>query len=422
MQRVAAAGGVPTSIAGVLMSEIVLVNLSGQDQPGITSSLMSILAEYDVRVLDIGQAMIHDTLALGILLELPDETQGSPVLKDLLFEAHQLDLRIQFTPISRTAYEHWVHNANQRRYVVTLVGRSVTADQIARIGSVITENGLNIEDIVRLSGRSPLHDDDPTSRACIELTLRGRPHSVDQMTADFLDISDELGIDISFQEDNFYRRNRRLVVFDMDSTLIQQEVINELAAEAGVRDKVTEVTEAAMRGEIDFTESLKQRVALLEGLPESVLQRVAQRLTLTEGAERLIATLRTLGYRTGVISGGFGYFGRFLQQQLDVDYVHANELEIVDGCLTGRVSGPVVDGERKAKLLQDIAEQEAVELAQVIAVGDGANDLPMLRLAGLGIAFHAKPMVQKSARQAISTIGLDGVLYLMGMKDSENPH
>ena len=404
------------------MSEIVLVNLSGQDQPGITSSLMSILAEYDVRILDIGQAMIHDTLALGILLELPDESQSSPVLKDLLFEAHQLNLHIQFSPISEGQYDDWVRSEDQQRYVVTLVGRSITAEQIGRIGQVITENGLNIEDIVRLSARTPLHDEDTNSRACIELSLRGRPQSVDTMKADFLDISDELGIDISFQEDNFYRRNRRLVVFDMDSTLIQQEVINELAAEAGVREKVSEVTEAAMRGEIDFRESLTQRVALLEGLPESVLQRVAGRLTLTEGAERLIATLRTLGYRTGVISGGFGYFGRYLQEHLNLDYVHANELEIVDGYLTGRVTGAIVDGDRKAELLRDIAEQEQVDLAQVIAVGDGANDLPMLRLAGLGIAFHAKPLVQKKARQAISTIGLDGVLYLMGMKDSENPH
>ncbi|PWG64606.1 phosphoserine phosphatase SerB [Sediminicurvatus halobius] len=403
-------------------SEIVLVNFSGTDRPGITASLMGILAGYDVRVLDIGQAMIQDTLALGILIKLPDAARSAPVLKDLLFEAHKLDLRVRFTPVSGEEYERWVVGEPRQRYVLTLLGRRVTALQIARIAGVVTAHGLNIEDIVRLSGRSALHDDDRGSRACLELTLRGEPADADAMKAEFLSISEEMDVDISFQEDNFYRRNRRLVVFDMDSTLIREEVIDELAWEAGAGEAVSRVTAAAMRGEIDFSESLRQRVALLEGLEESVLERVAERLTLTEGAERLLKTLRTLGYRTAVISGGFDYFGRRLQRRLRLDYVHANRLEIVDGRLTGRVLGEIVDGERKAALLREIAAEEGIELAQVIAVGDGANDLPMLRVAGLGIAFHAKPLVQKSARQAISTIGLDGVLYLMGMKDAENPH
>lgn len=403
-------------------TEIVLVNISGTDRPGITASLMGILAGYDVRVLDIGQAMIHDTLALGILIKLPDARRSAPVLKDLLFEAHKLDLRVRFTPVSGEEYERRVRGEPQRRYVLTLLGRRVTAAQVARIAGVVTAHRLNIEDIVRLSGRSPLHDDDPGSRACLELTLRGEPADPDAMKAEFLSISEEMDVDISFQEDNFYRRNRRLVVFDMDSTLIGEEVIDELAHEAGVGEAVRGVTAAAMRGELDFSQSLRQRVGLLEGLEASVLERVAARLTLTEGAERLLKTLRTLGYRTAVISGGFDYFGRRLQQRLRLDYVHANRLEIVDGRLTGRVLGEIVDGERKAALLREIAAEEGIELAQVIAVGDGANDLPMLRLAGLGIAFHAKPLVQKSARQAISTIGLDGVLYLMGMKDTENPH
>ncbi len=404
------------------MSEVVLINISGQDKPGVTAALMDILAGYGARVLDIGQAMVQDTLALGILIKIPDEAQSAPVLKDLLFEAHKLDLRVRFTPVDEADYERGLSDESAPRHVVTLLGRRVTAEQIGRIGHVVTDHGLNIEDIVRLSGRSALHDDDPASRACIELTLHGVPRDPDAMKTAFLDISKDLGVDISFQADNFYRRNRRLVVFDMDSTLIQQEVIDELAKEADVGDQVAKVTEAAMRGEIDFAESLTQRVALLEGLPESVLERVAQRLTLTEGAERLLKTLRTLGYRTAVISGGFTYFGRHLQKRLDLDYVHANELEIVDGRLTGRVVGPIVDGARKAELLGNIADEEGIELAQVIAVGDGANDLPMLKLAGLGIAFHAKPLVQERARQAISTLGLDGILYLMGMKDAELPH
>lgn len=404
------------------MSEIVLINISGQDRPGITAALMGILAGYGAQVMDIGQAMVQDTLALSLLVQLPDAAKASPVLKDLLFQAHQDNLHVRFTPVEPAQYESWARGEELPRWVVTLLGRRVTAEQIARIARVITANNLNIEDIVRLSGRSPLHDDDPLSRACLELTLRGEPLDVDAMTAAFLEISDQLGVDISFQEDNFYRRNRRLIVFDMDSTLIQQEVIDELAREAGAGEAVSRITEAAMRGEIDFKESLRRRVAALEGLEESVLQRVAARLTLTEGAERLLRTLRTLGYRTAVVSGGFNYFGRIMQRKLKLDYVHANELEIVDGRLTGRVVEPIVDGERKAELLCEIAAAEGLELAQVVAVGDGANDLPMLRLAGLGIAFHAKPVVQQSARQAISTIGLDGILYLMGMKDAENPH
>ncbi|MBY5268952.1 phosphoserine phosphatase SerB [Spiribacter salinus] len=403
-------------------SEIILINISGSDRPGVTAALMGILAEYDVRVLDISQAMVHENLALGILVKLPALSASASVLKDLLFEAHQLDLRVRFQPVSRDEYQHWVVGEHQSRYVLTLLGRRVTAAQIARIAGVTTAHGLNIEDIGRLSARSALHDDDTETRACLELSLRGEPDDADAMKAAFLSISREMDIDISFQEDNFYRRNRRLVVFDMDSTLIREEVIDELALEAGAGDEVAAITEAAMRGDMDFRESLIKRVALLEGLDEAVLQRVADRLTLTEGAERLLKTLRLLGYRTAVISGGFDYFGHHLQSRLGLDTVHANQLEIESGRLTGKLVGDIIDGERKATLLQSLADELGIEQSQVIAVGDGANDLPMLRSAGLGIAFHAKPLVQRNARQAISTIGLDGVLYLMGMNDAESPH
>jgi len=403
-------------------SEIILINISGSDRPGVTAALMAILAEYDVRVLDISQAMVHENLALGILVKLPARSASASVLKDLLFEAHQLDLRVRFQPISHDEYQHWVAGEHASRYVLTVLGRRVTAAQIARIAGVTTTHGLNIEDIGRLSARSALHDDDNETRACLELSLRGEPDDADAMKAAFLSISREMDIDISFQEDNFYRRNRRLVVFDMDSTLIREEVIDELALEAGAGDEVAGITEAAMRGEMDFRESLIKRVALLQGLDEAVLQRVAERLTLTEGAERLLKTLRLLGYRTAVISGGFDYFGHHLQSRLGLDTVHANRLDIQAGRLTGKLVGDIIDGERKAMLLQSLADDLGIESAQVIAVGDGANDLPMLRSAGLGIAFHAKPLVQRNARQAISTIGLDGVLYLMGMNDAENPH
>lgn len=403
------------------MSEIILINVSGQDKPGLTSSLMSILSEYNVGILDIGQAMIHDTLSLGMLVEIPDHEKLSPVLKDVLFHIHHLDMRVRFTPISEDQYERWVRGEEQPRYIITLLGRRITAEQISRIARVISENDLNIEDIVRLSGRAPLHKGGENSRACIELSLRGQPLDLDAMKQAFMGISQELGVDISFQEDNVFRRNRRLVVFDMDSTLIQQEVIDELAKRAGVGEEVSGVTEQAMRGELDFRESLRKRVALLAGLDESVLAETAAELSLTEGAERLIRTLKTFGYKTGILSGGFGYFGRYLKERLGVDYVFANELEIENGKLTGRVAGDIVDGERKARLLREIADKEGLNLEQVIAVGDGANDLPMLRIAGLGIAFHAKPLVKRSARQSISTLGLDGILYLIGVKDTDTP-
>lgn len=405
------------------MSEIVLINVSGQSKTGLTSSLLNILAVHDVPMLDIGQAMVHHTMALAILVRLPNGDGTAPVLKDLLFEVHRHGLQIHFASLGEGDHGSSWGGEEQPRHIVTLLGRSVTAAQIARIAQVITENALHIEDIVRLSAPGSLHSpEEAAGRACIELTLRGQPLNPDAMKAAFVTLSEELGVDISFQEDNFYRRNRRLVVFDMDSTLIQQEVIDELAREAGVGDEVSRITAAGMRGEQDFKEGLRQRVALLEGLPESVLERVAERLTPTEGAQRLLQTLRKLGYKTAVISGGFAYFGRYLQRQLPLDYVYANEPEIRSGRLSGRIVGEIIDGEKKAQLLCTIAEREGIDLEQVIAVGDGANDLPMLKLAGLGIAFHAKPVVQKKARQAISTIGLDGILYLMGMKDTDNPH
>jgi phosphoserine phosphatase len=229
----------------------------------------------------------------------------------------------------------------------------------------------------------------------------------------------ELDIDIAFQHDTVYRRSRRLVAFDMDSTLIQTEVIDELARMAGVGDQVAVITEAAMRGELDFQASFRKRVGLLKGLPAEAVQRVADRVPLMDGAERLTSTLSRLGYKMAILSGGFTFVGRGLQRRLGIDYLHANELDIVDGVVTGEVRSEIVDGARKAFHLSAIARAEGLNMEQVIAVGDGANDLPMLQLAGLGIAFRAKPVVRQSARQAISTLGLDGILYLLGVRDRE---
>ena len=401
------------------MSEVILINLTGADRPGITRDLSAILARHDVRILDIGQAVIHDTLTLGLLVEVPPESESHPVLKDVLFKAHEWDLQARFTPIGLDEYERWVSAQGQPRHIMTLIGTQLTAAHLEGLGNIATRHGLNIDNITRLSGRVSLRGKHEPLRSCVELSLRGTPDDASALRGELLDLAQALDVDIAFQVDDVYRRNRRLVAFDMDSTLIQTEVIDELAEAAGVGEEVSAITEAAMNGELDFKESLVQRVRLLKGLEESVLGQVAAKLPLTPGAERLIRTLRSLGYRTAILSGGFSFFGKDLQQRLGIDFVYANELELEDGRLTGRVCGEIVDGARKAALLRQLADQAGIRIEQTIAVGDGANDLPMLDAAGLGIAFHAKPKVRASAEQVISNLGLDGILYLIGMSDRE---
>lgn len=397
------------------MEKIILVHVTGGDRPGLTAELSDVLAGYDVDVLDIGQVVIHNFLTLGILIRLPANSQ--PVLKDLLFKAHELGVTMKLHPLDEANYTSWVGEAHKPRFIITLLARSVSSGQIAAITRVVSDCGLNIETIHRLSGRVPLDCNDyECSRGCVEFTVRGTPGDVGEIRSRFLQISSEMMVDIAFQEDNIFRRNRRLVAFDMDSTLIQAEVIDELAKEAGVGDQVAAITEAAMRGELDFKQSLRKRLSLLEGLDESVLKKVAARLPMSEGAEKLISNLKNVGYKIAILSGGFTYFGDILKRKYGIDYVYANELEIVDGKLTGKAVGDIVDAEKKAELLQSIADQESISLQQVIAVGDGANDLPMLNLAGLGIAFHAKPKVKAGARQSISTLGLDAILFLLGMR------
>lgn len=402
------------------MHDILLINISGPDKPGVTSTISDLLARYDVNVLDIGQAVIHDTLTLGMVVEVPPGAESSPVLKDVLFACHSLAMAVRFVPIDASEYEEWVTGQGKDRFIVTILARKITAKHIAAVTSIVAGHGLNIDHINRLSGRISLGEQQRDQKACVELSVRGAPRDIAQMRAQFLAVAGELGVDIAFQKDNAYRRNRRLVCFDMDSTLIEAEVIDELAKAAGVGEEVSAITEQAMRGELDFTQSFKRRVGLLKGLDESVLEGIAHSLPITEGAEDLIRALRALGYKTAILSGGFTYFGHYLQQKLGIDYVYANELVIADGKVTGEVRGQVVDGQRKAELLKQLAAQENLNLQQVIAVGDGANDLPMLSLAGLGIAFRAKPLVKQSADHAISELGLDGILYLLGVRDRDS--
>ena len=400
-----------------LSTELILIRVTGEDRPGLTASVTEILAKYDATILDIGQADIHNTLSLGILCKTEEQHSGF-IMKELLFKASSLGVTIRFYPITAKEYEDWVSMQGKNRYILTLLGRKLSARQISAVTRILAEQGMNIDAIKRLTGRIPLDECDTKTRACIEFSVRGTPKDRIGMQEELMRLASELEMDFSFQLDNMYRRMRRLICFDMDSTLIETEVIDELAIRAGVGDQVKAITERAMRGEIDFCESFKERVALLKGLDESVMRDIAEHLPITEGVERLMFVLKRYGYKIAILSGGFTYFGNYLKEKFGIDYVYANQLEIVDGKLTGRYLGDIVDGKRKAELLRLLAQVENVDIAQTIAVGDGANDLPMLSTAGLGIAFHAKPKVVANAQQAINTIGLDGVLYFLGFKDS----
>ena len=407
------------------MAQIILVNISGDDRTGLSAELFSVIEEADIRILDIGQSVIHDQVSLAMMLQLPPSAKSknsekNPLIEELKERAGALDVKIKISPVTEQSYQNWCSEQGRNRYILTMLAREVAAEEIARVTKVTSEQGLNIHDISRLSGRVPLNEPVTNkTKSCIEFSLRGVPKDVEAMRASFLHIAAELDIDIAIQEDSAFRRNRRLVCFDMDSTLIQAEVIDELAKRANVGDQVAAITEQAMQGRINFIESFKQRMALLKGLDESVLQETAKTLPIMDGAERLIKNLKAYGFKTAILSGGFTYFGHYLQDKLGIDHVYANTLEIKNGKLTGNVVEPVVDGTRKANLLKQIAKDEGIQIEQTIAVGDGANDLPMISAAGLGIAFRAKPLVRETAKQSLSTHGLDSILYLLGFRDQD---
>src|SRR5215831_4898393 len=388
----------------------VLVTVTGPDRTGVTATLTGILAEQGAILHDIEQVVVQGQLTLCLLVGIPGNRD---VLKELLFAAKQLGMDLDFKPVAEEVVAAGAPAAGDGggRYVLTAIGDGLGAPHLHALASVLAAEGANIEKIGRLSENTlnsvEIHAQLPPGR------------DSEALRRTLLAVATKAGFDVSLQRESLYRRSKRLVVMDMDSTLIRIEVIDELARAAGVVDQVSRITERAMQGEMDYDESLRQRVTLLKGLDIAVLDRIASDLPLTEGAETLIRVLKRLGYSIAVISGGFSRAAEALKRRLGIDYAYSNNVEIVGGKLTGKVVGPIVNAQRKAELLETIAQAEGVLLDQVIAVGDGANDALMLDRAGLGIAFHAKPKLREAADTSISSSGLDAILYLLGISARE---
>ncbi len=398
------------------MTRRLLIRATGAARPGQLAGLGQAMARSGARLLDINQSVTFGMVSLEALVGLDHDSD----LEGALTQAGDtLGLDVQAIQVSAEDYQRWSAHASQPRLILTLLAPHLPAGILAEVGALTAEHDLTVELIHRLSGREPLDGGVPAFGACVECWLRGEEVDIDGLREKALALGAMHGVDIAIQEDSIWRRHRRLVCFDMDSTLIQAEVIDELARRHGVFEDVAAITERAMRGELDFQQSFRERMAKLKGLDEAVLAGIAEELPLMDGVERLMRHLKRLGYRTAILSGGFTYFARHLQDKLGFDEVHANELVIENGKVTGEVREPILDASRKAELLREIAEREGLAMEQTIAVGDGANDLKMLAAAGLGIAFRAKPLVRSQARQSISTLGIDAVLYLMGYREGD---
>ncbi len=389
--------------------DFIVITVIGPDAPGIVSSITSILSENAVKIIDIEQIVIRKLILLSMMLDLRESKGGQiSLLKDLLLEAKRLNVELDFKIAS---YEEHLQHDNNFMYAVTCLGEEITAQVVAQISHAIYSENVNIERITQLS---------QGELCCIEMIVEtDKTINVQDMTRKLLSISSDFGVDIAVQKENIFRRSKRLVVMDMDSTLIQVEVIDELAKSAGHGEEVSGITSKAMNGELSFNESLNKRVELLRGLDENVLDEMYHNIPFTPGAKKLVKILKKLGYKTAVISGGFTFFTDRLKNELGLDYAFANKLEIKDGKLTGKVLGEIINGDSKAKILEDIADKEYISLDQVVAIGDGANDLLMLDKAGLGIAFNAHKTVREKADYNISQENLDSIIYLLGISEKE---
>ena len=379
----------------------VLVRVSGHDHPGITAGLLGVLATADVEVYDMEQVVTRERLTLDLLIAVP---RGRDVLKELLFFGWEQGVQVDFEVVEDLSATP-VHHA---RFVVSVMAQQLTPAALAGVARAIADGGGNIDRIGRLS-RYPV----------VSYELLVVDGDLDAMRAALVATSREHAIDLAIQRESLERRAKRLVVMDVDSTLIQDEVIELLANEAGCLDEIHAITERAMAGELDFEASLRERVRLLAGLEEAAIDRVREKMQLTPGARTFVRTLKRLGYTVAIVSGGFTAFTDTLMAELGIDHAYANELEIRGGTLTGELVGPIVDRARKAAVLTEVAAAERVPVEQTVAIGDGANDLDMLGVAGLGIAFNAKPVVRDAADTAVSVPYLDAILFLLGIRRDE---